>query len=497
MSAESLMRISGGKKLLLRCADTNNISLQIRPGSVFKRCNAHSLVVVDERNKIWDQPFCPLENHHTLSGIFILMPRKKEVRTETYSLVLPKECDAVITTIVDHDNTYKEKDVWKLKFKIALSSLIERCNEKGEEYIPVSMKVQAGILGVNKKNCCRIYKQLRDHQLVFIDKSTLVVGRKSYSYKPAYSELIVEEIKASTLNKKTEQAIKQLTDLAGELTETERKYLEVLKKVSVSKELADVVRENCSQDIKGVYTIRGILVPGETCYVEPPQVIPVLRIMQGQFKVYRPDKRSRIYSNITNLKRVFRKHLRLNGKPLIGLDISNSQPLLASIIFIEYSKKFYGEVRQDVVDYKASCEAGKFYEYFMELNGVHANERSQFKKEFFGKVFFTKEIEKENYLKTQFKERYPTCYEAIFNIKGGFYSKQYKDFAVALQRIEADIIVGVNMDLIEHGFDALNIFDSIYVTNKLTFDIVKALVAKRFSEFGITPKFNMEDYRSY
>jgi hypothetical protein len=176
---------------------------------------------------------------------------------------------------------------------------------------------------------------------------------------------------------------------------------------------------------------------------------------------------------------------------MIGFDIANSQPLLAAIAFITYSQNEYRTIKNDVKKYVAACENGKFYEYFMELNGINTNcekERTAFKKEFFGKVFYTKEVEKENYLKTQFKEKYPTCYEAIFRIKGGeYYSKKYKDFPALMTEIETSIIYDTNIKLIELGYDVVNIFDSLLSDSEEAIEIAKQLVLEHFGQFGITP----------
>ena len=128
----------------------------------------------------------------------------------------------------------------------------------------------------------------------------------------------------------------------------------------------------------------------------PTELIPVYKIIAGKFKVSRPNPNSRVYTNITNLAREYRPFLRLNGEPLIGFDIANSQPLIAAILFRRYSIKEYGVIKDDVMEYQSICENGKFYEYFMDLNGIDTTceeARTEFKKEFFSKVFYTKEIE--------------------------------------------------------------------------------------------------------
>ena len=104
------------------------------------------------------------------------------------------------------------------------------------------------------------------------------------------------------------------------------------------------------------------------------------------------------------------------------------------------------------------------------------------------------EVEKENYLKTQFKEKYPTCYEAIFNIKGGFYSKEYKEFPVMMTEIETAIMFQTNIELIKMGYDVVNIFDSLYSDSEEAIAEAKKIVLQKFGEVGICPKLKDINY---
>ena len=99
------------------------------------------------------------------------------------------------------------------------------------------------------------------------------------------------------------------------------------------------------------------------------------------------------------------------------------------------------------------------------------------------------ELPEENYLQIQFKNKYPTCYEAIFGIKGGMYSKKHADFPVNMSIIETEIIFETNIELIKMGYDVVNIFDSLYSNSSEAIEIAKKLVLEKFAKYGITPKF--------
>ena len=207
----------------------------------------------------------------------------------------------------------------------------------------------------------------------------------------------------------------------------------------------------------------------------------------------RPDRESRVYCEVTNLNRELRKLIRLDGKKIIGVDIANSQPLIASILIRNYWLNKKGHLPEDVKQYQSDCEAGIFYENFMKAIKLPNDLRSQFKQDFFKKVFFSKVIEKNNMLKDMFIKKYPGCWEAICDQKGGLYCTEYNEFAKVLQRVEAGIIFDVvNMGLIKKGIKAFNIFDSIYVNNKEDLETAKLLIKEAFSEAGVNPTLKTE-----
>lgn len=224
----------------------------------------------------------------------------------------------------------------------------------------------------------------------------------------------------------------------------------------------------------------------------------IAHINSGDIYVNRPRGKSRVYSNVTNLDREFKDHLLLDGKHLIGTDLRNSQPLIASVLFTRYWQSIDPDrLPPDVVEYQRLCETGEFYDYFMEKNNIPNDKklRAEFKAEFFRRVFFSMHIEEPNVLKGQFIEKYPSCWEVVCHIKGGYYCKDYGDFSVLLQETEAEIFYDhVNVKLIEQGVLAFNIYDSVYVTNEEDYRLATGLIAARFAELGITPTLEPEYY---
>ena len=234
-------------------------------------------------------------------------------------------------------------------------------------------------------------------------------------------------------------------------------------------------------------------------YIEPDSMTiarcnkALFVINEGYMVVTRPVQHSRVYCAVTHLNRELREHLRLNGKRVAGIDIRNSQPLIACIIIRRYWIDKLGYLPDDVLRYQAACESGQFYDGFMQAFKLPAALRSEFKADFFSKVFFSMVTEKENILKAMFIERYPSVWQMVCDEKGGLYSRNYGEFASKLQKAEATIIFdNVNMELLRRGIKAFNIFDSIYVNSREDYDLALQLIKETFYELGLNPSFNTE-----
>src|SRR6202012_5546333 len=65
----------------------------------------------------------------------------------------------------------------------------------------------------------------------------------------------------------------------------------------------------------------------------------------------------RVYHNACNLNRDLRPFLRVDGRALVEVDISNSQPMLLHTLYPD-------KERAEAKRYKALVESGKFYEVF-------------------------------------------------------------------------------------------------------------------------------------
>jgi len=450
------------------------------------------------------------------------MPRKKIVKQGFHLKFIPVGRIEDLKTLAHNFPFVQDEHLALCKYIETYSMIVERCWNINKPFVPVSTRILKQKLSTTNSGASRILNDLVKHNFLIRDKSSFKIAEHAWDYKPVYQMLDVVTLDKVYLNKKTDELLSEYNykNLKGEL----KSYYDVLSKIKLSDDVYRYMSyvqsyNNNDNNIETISKADMLCIKGDSFVPYqnlshregdssvplqiigkvPAQFIPVYKLLAGRFRLSRPIPNSRVYTNITNLSREYRKFLRLNDKPLIGFDIANSQPLIAAVAFRRYSESTYDYIKPDILDYQKNCEMGRFYEYFMELNGIDTTceiARTEFKGMFFGKVFYTKEVEKENHLKTQFKEKYPTCYEAILQIKGGLYSSKYKDFPAIMTEIETFIMFNTNIKLIEAGYDVVNIFDSLYSDSDEAISMAKELVVAAFDECGgIKPMLKDISYR--
>jgi hypothetical protein len=232
--------------------------------------------------------------------------------------------------------------------------------------------------------------------------------------------------------------------------------------------------------------------------VEIDQIdLPLISIFLGDFNSSRPDSKSRIYNNLTNLKRESRQYIHFNGKPLMMTDISNSQILLSvAAVKNQYSitsGRGLINLPDDVKHYQKLAQAGQFYEYMIEKAG-YTGDRNKFKKQFFTDVFFSKITKWSTPIKDVFMVKFPTVYKMICQLK----SKDYADFAISMQRLEASIIIDtVAKKMIKAKRCILTLHDAIVTTNEGDLILAEQLITDAMVKYKITPQFKRETKEKY
>jgi hypothetical protein len=261
----------------------------------------------------------------------------------------------------------------------------------------------------------------------------------------------------------------------------------------------------------------------------------------------------RVHHNVSSLKSEFRRSLFYNGQRLINLDIANSQPLLFSVVLInslchnDYLSSLYsweidnsglyidiptsffssdenttphtapahplrlprlittGEettdwkdttrqlmahgLPQDALLYVELTQRGLLYEYLMRQEGTPQDKRAEFKKNFFGGVFFCKNqpVTKQARL---FQAHFPSVYDVIFDLK----AKDYRRLAHVLQRTESSLIINriARRCMTElPGVCVVTIHDSVMTTLDGV-EPVRRIMTQEFRRVGLDPTIRVE-----
>lgn len=282
-----------------------------------------------------------------------------------------------------------------------------------------------------------------------------------------------------TLINRTEEAKKE----KNFLIDTQLNILN--KKVSISKEGIEFLINRypeLAETLSSYNPKTAISIP-ENLNIDDTDM-PFISFLTKDFYCVRPDKESRIYSNFTSLKREYRAFILLDGKPLIGTDISNSQVLFSVPVIEgklkEMNKRTLFIPPADFREFKTLAERGQIYEAIYQPIGKEIEHedltgeiRSAFKDRFFGDLFYCK-AEKDTVIADIVKDKFLSVHSAINQIK---IDESYNQFAIKCQKLESNIMLDkVYSKLLKKRITALTLHDSIYVSNEKDAMVVKALI---------------------
>lgn len=216
----------------------------------------------------------------------------------------------------------------------------------------------------------------------------------------------------------------------------------------------------------------------------------------------------RFHSPLTRLHRALRPTLSVGGRPLVELDIANSQPLFLGLVAREYYRSGmarkrllertfdhpadvyrYGRLTEancrpcsssGVEAYIRLCERGEFYESLMR----DGDDRARFKTDLFREVFFGRNTAKEpRPVRARFVARHPTVAAVLKALK----RKDYRLSAWVLQNAEATLIIDVICGRLMRERPDLTVFtihDSFLVLPDDT-KYVKTVVEDEFRKRGV------------
>jgi hypothetical protein len=300
---------------------------------------------------------------------------------------------------------------------------------------------------------------------------------------------------------------------------------------------------------------RSLLPTAAVCGLE--DCLPMAEMIRDRDWYFSACEYGRVHHNVSSLQSEFRRFLSYNGQGLINLDIANSQPLIFSVVLINslvhkdylcslYSWEidnsgFYFELPtslflqeenttlhtspahplrlpalitaveettswkdttrrllahglpQDALLYVELTQRGLLYEYLMQQEGVPQDKRAEFKKSFFGGVFFCKNrpVTKQARL---FQAHFPSVYDVIFDLK----ANDYRRLAHVLQRTESSLIINriARRCMAElPGVCVVTIHDSVLTTPDGV-EPVRRIMAQEFRRVGLDPTIRVEDHSS-
>ncbi|MFN8323957.1 MAG: hypothetical protein U0T74_14935 [Chitinophagales bacterium] len=239
---------------------------------------------------------------------------------------------------------------------------------------------------------------------------------------------------------------------------------------------------------------------------------------------------NRLHHPFTTMPKEYRKHLRFqdcSDKPLIELDIKNSQPYFSSVLsskrlineylieflpLLPYIEKF--ERKADFLLYRKLCVEGRLYEFLMEslsMNSKNENDRHKIKELFFASVLFSKlrVYGEKSRFREAFKSVFPSVHAMFQTIKGldetvlpelkniirptgkkFKYEKSndaYKLVACLMQRSEATVMLQIVAPrLVEEGIKFITIHDSVMLLPEHA-ERAKQIIGEAFKSIALPP----------
>lgn len=259
------------------------------------------------------------------------------------------------------------------------------------------------------------------------------------------------------------------------------------------------------------------------------------------FIIHQDSTTGRAHTLLTQLKSELRQFIKYDGKSLVSIDITNSQPFLTIALINEspfIANNMQGRLKQyndrhdintstmlaltdkkiktndDLLNFVEFVSKGEFYEMFGELlveKGLvkptekkelrkitkkimfasmfgHNNEKCQIKDKTTGKIKFIP-----NDGMKLFKETFPTVFEIFKKIKTG----KHNTLACVLQNLEAELVLHKACKIISKEQPEVPIFtlhDSIITTKDNAKYVKRVLSEVLLDAIGIAPKIEEDDW---
>lgn len=265
---------------------------------------------------------------------------------------------------------------------------------------------------------------------------------------------------------------------------------------------------------------------------DAPDVLPLARIRDREFS-FKVCRYGRVHTNLTNLSGALRSYLRVDGKPLWGIDVVNSQPLLLGLTLVgqegpmtkeitayrewlshqsttpppssypypnpssspfttpnPYLGTLSGSCQDDLSEYVELCLNGSIYERLMSLTGL---DRAAVKKEFFHVAYGRPRFGGSTDVGKAFRAAFPSCWEGVCRLKEG----GHEELARRMQVVESYVVVWRACRRLMAGYpDAplLTLHDSVVTDEEHVGAVEKVLVGEYRAVFGVEPRVKAKPF---
>ncbi len=201
--------------------------------------------------------------------------------------------------------------------------------------------------------------------------------------------------------------------------------------------------------------------------------------LNGERFIKYGNKVNRVYHSLSNLSKISREFLHINGVKFNNIDIRNCQPLLLCYYLIKNNLPIDA-------DYITDCEAGSLYERFYKKTGNKAKDdqaREAVKEGLYKSIYF--DFKSDHALNLQFANTYPQTYWSLSQI-----ANNEETLASILQNSEAEIFNVLSPESSKYYF---TLFDAIYFTSVLDIAPIANSIRTKFAEMKLTPRLKLND----
>ncbi len=256
-------------------------------------------------------------------------------------------------------------------------------------------------------------------------------------------------------------------------TDTERQAFECLKQIRV--------------DFKAVLAD---VSTSELSYVQRLQAIDsLLAFATGDVYLIRDSFSGRLHSPLTGLKKEYRRHIRVNGMPIVEIDLPACQPLLLANLSDDFRSD------SSVREFGTLAVSGRLYQHIAEVGSIAVQlakwmpdmtPAKAAKVSFLAWLFHNPNSRTKPptvpAVDAHMKKAFPTVWEVVSDLKRW----DHKKAARKLQQMEVSIVIGgVLPQLLRHGW-AATVHDAVFVL-ECDVEFSKSTMKSAFSGFIFQP----------